>query len=336
MAVVAGRVWRPGEGFVEGWVRHDGERVVARGAGAPPESPVARGAILPAPLNAHTHVGDRVARGHDLRGLTLAQVVAPPDGLKHRILRETTRERLLQGIRLALLELEAAGCRTFMDFREGGPDGALLLREAATGTAVKPVIFGRVGGGWSDADAEAMLAIADGFGLSGLADSKNDVPERAAAIAHRMHKRFALHFSEEKREDVARALDLRPDFLVHGACCTREDLAAIAAARIPLVLCPRSNALFGAFPDLPAMLDAGVPLALGSDNAMFHPLDSLLDARLLAERYPSVSRDRLMEALVGQPLRAPDDQDVIVLSKDIFGREQPAVVWCSWRPQAKG
>jgi len=315
---------------VEGWLRHDGERIAARGEGAPPEEPAARGVILPAPLNAHTHVGDRVARGRDLRGLTLAQVVAPPDGLKHRILRETTRERLLDGMRLALLELEAAGCRTFMDFREGGPDGALLLREAAAGTALKPIIFGRVGGGWVEADVEAMLAIADGFGLSGLSDSKGDVPERASAISRRLGKRFALHFSEEKREDASRAVELRPDFIVHATHCTREDLAAFAAARIPIVLCPRSNALFGAFPDFAAMLDAGVPLALGSDNAMFHPLDSVLDARLLAQRYPRVPKDRIVEALVGQPLRMASDEDVIVLSGDLFGHEPPAVVWRSW------
>lgn len=331
VSVIAGQVWMGSE-FVHGWLRHDGQRIVGGGEGEPPEDPVARGVVLPAPLNAHTHVGDRVARGRDLRGLTLAQVVAPPDGLKHRILRETTRERLLEGVRAALAELEASGSRSFIDFREGGADGALLVRDAAGDTRMKPVIYGRVGGGWTDADAEAMLGVADGFGLSGLADSKGDVPERAAALARRLGKRFALHFSEDKREDAARAVALRPDFLVHGVHCTREDLASIAEARIPLVLCPRSNALFGAFPDLPAMLDAGVPLALGSDNAMFHPLDVLLDARLLAERYPRVPKDRIVEALVGRSLRAPDDHDIIVLGGDIFGREPPPVTWRSWSP----
>lgn len=334
VAVVAGHVWSPSGGFAEGWLRHDGARVVERGEGAPPEAPAARGLVLPAPVNAHTHVGDRVARGRDLRGLTLAQVVAPPDGLKHRILRETPREALLAGMRAAMRELGAAGARSFLDFREGGADGATLLREAAGG-ALRPRVLGRAGAAWEEDEMRRVLEVADGLGLSALADVKGDAPERAAAAARRAGKIFALHFSEDKREDVSRALALRPSFLVHATRCERADLRAIADAGVPIVLCPRSNALFGPLPDLPAMRELGIPLALGSDNAMFHELDVLQDARLLARAFPEASPDALLAALAGGPLRERGDEDVVVLEggdpRALWaGAAPPRVLWRSW------
>ena len=42
--------------------------------------------ICPALFNAHTHLGDTVAMDIPLPG-RLSDIVAPPDGLKHRILR---------------------------------------------------------------------------------------------------------------------------------------------------------------------------------------------------------------------------------------------------------
>ena len=78
---VNGRIYRPGEGWEHGWILHDGARVVDAGQGAPPRTPEAHGIVLPSLVDAHTHVGDRVARGHDLRGMSLAEVVKPPHGL---------------------------------------------------------------------------------------------------------------------------------------------------------------------------------------------------------------------------------------------------------------
>jgi cytosine/adenosine deaminase-related metal-dependent hydrolase len=185
-----------------------------------------------------------------------------------------------------------------VDFREQGTAGARMLRRAAEGTPVEPVILGRPARGWGEDEAREVLAVADGFGLSGLGDVADDAPERMAALAHRQGKRFALHFSEAQREDVGRALALHPDFLVHVVASPREDLAAIAAARVPVVACPRSNALFGRRPDVAAMLDLGIPVALGSDNAMFHPLDVLLDARLLRFQEARLAPDALLRAAI--------------------------------------
>src|SRR6056297_2505613 len=47
--------------------------------------------VIPAFVNAHTHIGDSIAKEAG-GGLSLDELVAPPDGLKHRLLRNTDRE----------------------------------------------------------------------------------------------------------------------------------------------------------------------------------------------------------------------------------------------------
>lgn len=308
---MTGHAWIEGEGFVEDEDVH--------------------GVVIPAPIDAHTHVGDRVGRGRDLAGFTLAQVVAPPDGLKHRLLRETPRDALVAGMRAALEEMLAGGTRTFIDFREQGVEGTRMLRDAAQGLPVRPIVMARCERGFDEAEAARVLAEADGYGWSGLADAEG--AERAASLCRRQGKRFALHFSEAAREDVGRALDLRPDLLVHATRCTREDLRAIADARVPVALCPRSNARFGAFPDWRAMLDEGVRLSLGSDNAMLHELGVLHDARLLAAR--GMARKDALALALSRDL--DDDAATVTLGSPsgdpfdaVFGPAPPRIVEVHW------
>lgn len=323
MECVAGVIWRPGEGAAEGWLLHDGGRILDAGEGRPPQAPAATGFVMPAPIDAHTHVGDRVGRGVDIRGLSLAEVVAPPHGLKHRLLRDTPPEALEAGMRAAMAEARAAGTRTIVDFREQGVDGLRMLRRAARGLDLRVVAMGRPVA-WTDAELDDVAREADGIGLSALGDVADDAPERAAAAARRHRKPFALHLSEARREDVGRALDLRPQFLVHVATATDDDLRAIAAARVPIVTCPRSNERFGLRADAPRMLALGIPLAIGSDNAMLHANDALEDARVLAARHPDVPCERWLEALtlggaraLGEAprswLRRGDDAALVVL-----------------------
>lgn len=315
--VIAGIIYRPGEGQREGWILHDGARVIDEGEGVPPSTPTARGFIMPSPVNAHTHAGDFVARGRFPRGASLAEVVAPPDGFKHRVLRETPPEALRDGMRAAVAEMRDA--KTFIDFREGGEAGARMLRDVAP----RAKIFGRCTNSFDEAEAERVLAVADGYGLSALGDVKGDEPERVAALARRLGKSFALHLSEDKREDAQRAISLSPAFVVHCVLATKADLRALASARVPIVACPRSNALFGPLPPVGEMLDEGVTLALGTDNAMMHPMNVLDEARFLFAR--GLPREALLDALIvgGRVaafgvapksfLRKGDDADFVVL-----------------------
>ncbi|HEX2022019.1 MAG TPA: amidohydrolase family protein [Candidatus Thermoplasmatota archaeon] len=300
---VAGDVFRPGEGWSRGWVLHDGRRVLDAGEGRPPQAPDVEGLVLPAPVDAHVHAGDRVARGIDVKGRTLAEVVAPPDGLKHRILRETPRDKLVAGMREALREAGESGARAVLDFREGGVDGVRMLREAAEGAPARAVALGRAPS-WSDEEIAAVLREADGIGFPGLRDAPGDAPERAAEACGRAGKPFAIHFSEDRREDVARVVALRPAFVVHAVRCDGADLRALADAGVHVVLCPRSNALFGPLPDARRMVELGVPLALGSDNAMFHAPDVWAEARVLARAFPDVPPERWLAAATAGGARA--------------------------------
>ena len=64
------------------------------------------------------------------------------------------------------------------------------------------------------------------------------------------------------------ALDARWQ-LVHATHTTPDEIAAVAATRAGIVLCPTTEANLGdGLPDLPGWLNAGVPLAIGSDAQM--------------------------------------------------------------------
>lgn len=346
---VAGQVYRPGAGVEEGWILHDGATVLDSGEGKPPTAPAATGIVVPTPVNAHTHLGDRVARGVDISGLSLADVVKPPDGLKHRLLAKTSPDALVNGMREALSEMAFAGARLAIDFREGGAEGVALLREAVQGEPASAMALGRAPS-WSDEEIAQVLDVADGIGFPGLDDAPPDAAARAAGACQRAGKPFALHFSEARRDDVDRALALKPAFLVHGVHATPEDLDAIAAARVPIVSCPRSNALFGGRADIAGMLDRGIRVALGSDNAMFHPLDVLLDARHLFDDWPGLAREDVLDMLIvggraaaGESprtswLRKGDPADFVVYALhgeplvDLLGDRPPRLLHAPWLP----
>lgn len=214
--------------------------------------------VLPAFVNAHTHVGDSIAKEAG-RGLALDELVAPPDGLKHRLLESASRQELVAAMRRSLQFMESGGTGAFLDFREGGVSGVEALREAARGLAIEPVAFGR--------DEIEVLDVADGFGASGSRDADFTAERQAAREAD---KPFGIHAGERDAEDVQGAIDLDPDHLVHMVHTEPAHLEQVEAASIPIVACPRSNMVTGVgLPDL-AELREHTTVALGTDNVMLN------------------------------------------------------------------
>lgn len=212
--------------------------------------------IIPAFVNAHTHIGDSIAKeaGGDL---SLEELVAPPDGLKHRLLRTASRERLVEGMRRTMRYMEATGTGTFIDFREGGTAGVEALQEASRSAEIDPVILGR--------DDPEVLEHADGFGASGAADGEFGSERRATANAGKL---FGIHAGEVDAGDINPALDLEPDFLVHLVAAEQVHLERLGDSEIPVVVCPRSNAATGVgTPPVEDLLDH-TTVALGTDNVM--------------------------------------------------------------------
>lgn len=261
--------WRYGEGrFVAGSVAIDGG-IVVDVSRQKAKDPLATGLILPAFANAHTHAGDAVVRG-ELSG-SLEALVAPPGGLKHRVLARSKDEDVIAAMRAFFEDMVHTGTTSFWDFREMGVPGVRQLFAAALGLPVRPLVFGRPRGMTYEADeVRALLRACDGIGISSLLDWDAGDAAKLARDAHGAGKGFATHASERVREDIDGVLDLKPDLLVHLTEATDGDLARVADAEVPVAVCPRSNAFFGKIVDLPRMVRMGVRLLLGTDNAMIN------------------------------------------------------------------
>lgn len=214
--------------------------------------------VVPAFINAHTHIGDSIAKEAG-RGLTLEELVAPPDGLKHRLLRESSREAMVAAIERSIRFMHAGGVSAFVDFREGGADGVSVLREAASGLPVDAFAMGR--------DELAALEVGDGYGASGAADAEF-APEREAA--READKPFGIHAGENRTDDIEPALDLEPDYLVHMVNAGSNHLDRVEREEIPVVVCPRANLVTSVgVPPIEELVER-TTVALGTDNVMLN------------------------------------------------------------------
>lgn len=214
--------------------------------------------VLPAFVNAHTHVGDSIAKGAG-RGLSLDDLVAPPDGLKHQLLRAADQSETVTAMRRSLQYMHRGGTAAFVDFREGGVEGVAALREAATDVDIEPVIFGR--------GDESVLEVADGYGASGARDEEFGGVRNATRQAGMP---FGIHAGERDEADINPALDLDPDHLVHMVHATDLHLDRIGDSGLPVVACPRSNLVTGVgLPPLRDLVDH-TTVALGTDNVMLN------------------------------------------------------------------
>ncbi|MFA6642265.1 MAG: amidohydrolase family protein, partial [Methanomethylophilus sp.] len=267
-----------GTGFVPGWAAAEHGILTAVGDGRCPENPAATGLIVPELVDAHTHCADAGVKVRP--GMTLEELVAPPDGLKHVYLRTTPPAVLARDIGRFTAEARTYGIGTIVDFREGGAAGARLLRQADP-TAV--ILARPAAGGADPTELREILATADGLAVSSLTDLPYRDAEACAEAAHAAGKLFAVHVSERVREDLDPVLALAPDFVVHMCEATDGDLRTCTDAGVPSVVCPRSNRFFGRVPPLARMKKAGCEVALGTDNAMLCSPDLRPEAALAAE-----------------------------------------------------
>ena len=271
---------------------------------------LAEGVITPGLWNAHTHLGDAVVT-QELKG-TIEELVAPPHGLKHRVLAKAKDAAVIAAMRRAMATMLRTGSTGFSDFREGGLRGLKLLYAAVAALPLQSLALGRPSGlAYDPREVAAILRASDGIAVSSFIDWPPDEIEKLAADVRRETKIFAIHCSERVREDIDKVLQLQPDFLVHMVHATDGDLVRCADARVPIVVCPRSNAFFGMTPDIPRMLRCGVELWLGTDNAMIN-VPSILREMEFAYRVARMkgevpAREIVEMALRGRRLAEPSD-----------------------------
>ncbi|QLG26574.1 amidohydrolase family protein [Halorarum halophilum] len=216
--------------------------------------------VAPAFVNAHTHIGDSIAKEAG-RGLSLDELVAPPDGLKHRLLREASREETVAAMRRSLEFMAESGTVAHIEFREGDVAGVEAIRDAGEGVPIESVVLGR---GSVDAMEHPE---SDGYGASGARDGDFDTARNAT---RRAGKLFGIHAGERDADDVNPAMDLDPDFLVHMVHPDPVHLDRLADADVPVVVCPRSNLVTNVGVAPLRELVERTTVALGTDNVMLN------------------------------------------------------------------
>lgn len=263
-------------GHHEGWVDVEGGRIRDAGRGEPGRADV-QGWILPSPVNSHTHIADAYLRDTPGKPHTVKELFGP-GGWKHRHLDApaATQREAAEGY---VQEMADVGTAAFLDFREGGLAGIRWLRDLDL--ACTPRVYGRGTKGFNEDEARRVAAAGDGIGLSGLRDLRPNELDAWADAAKDARKPLAIHVSEDKRDAIDHALSLDPAFVVHMTCGTPGDFEELADARVPIVVCPRSNGHFGRRPPVAAMLEAGCTVALGTDNGMLQDGDLWAEARAL-------------------------------------------------------
>ena len=254
--------------------------------------------VIPGLCNAHTHMGDSCLPD-GATGLTLEQGFFRPNGFKYRELAKLTREEHLPHVEAHLRYMARTGTVCHIDFREQGPYGSELLREASRTTGVESIILGQFSGVPFDlptletntapfpdkdlAELRAILACADGFSESTMNDLTDTAWGQVRELTTSLGKLRAIHCLENAgyrdvsvlrtgKGDLERAIALLdPHLIVHMTVASPEEIALLAKSGNTAVLNPRANANLGLpLPPIRGLLDAGARCLLGTDNGLLN------------------------------------------------------------------
>jgi cytosine/adenosine deaminase-related metal-dependent hydrolase len=248
----------------------------------------------PALVNSHVHIGDSVALDVG-DGRPLEDIVRPPNGLKHRILESSPPGMLLEAMRNSARDMITHGIGSFIDYREGGPEGVELLREAIDDLPISGIILGRDPVIFDQEASRAeirrrvrgVLRVSDGFAPSGMGEITDETASIIVEECERAGKIASIHVAEHRESqrrsledtgmsEVERALNAGFKLLVHLTNPVRGDLELVRESGASVVLCPRSNgALSSGIPPIRRMHELGINLLLGTDNLMVNSPDML-------------------------------------------------------------
>lgn len=300
-------------GFKRRYLGFENNEIVETGVSSP-KKPICTGLIVPTFVNAHTHIGDSFIRK---RGVELPrdveELVAPPHGLKHKLLKEASKEEINAGMKESINEMIEAGVTCFCDFRENGIKGVEQLKTALEHTNISSLILSRPEGLNYDSDeVEKLLNNSQGIGASSILDWEYSELEKVAKHTKKRKKIFAIHTSESIREDIDLVLDLKPDVLIHMVYATESDLVRVKESNIPVVACPRSNAFFGLKADVNLMKQVGIDIVLGTDNAMLNSPNVLDEMTYLKAQFNEFSTEDLLNMITYIPRKALNWDDCIL------------------------
>jgi cytosine/adenosine deaminase-related metal-dependent hydrolase len=224
--------------------------------------------LIPGLINSHVHIVDNFAKENGYNR-NLLEIVAPPDGLKHKLLRETSKKVKMLSIKRGVNELYSNGITTFMDFREGGVKGIKLIKNALNESDIIYKVQGRYS---NRNEIEVVFKLGDGLGLSSYSKVQKEDKQLIRRYKQKYRKMVACHDAENKlKTELFQNIieDDLVDLVVHGTYYTENEILKLKKNQISLVLCPRSNAYFGVgFPDIKTILKHEIEVSIGTDNFM--------------------------------------------------------------------
>ena len=250
--------------------------------------------LIPGLINSHTHIGDSIAKDIALDKDPDSKI-NPIFGIKQKILRETEPKKLAYFMRKTVKSMLKKGTTTFVDFREGGLDGVLLIQKVLSNIPIRAIILGRLEFYQSKNQIkkntpipqsyqnkiESLLTNCDGIGISG----SNENSDSALKQLSKTKKIRAIHCAETKQSylkskqttrktEPQRCLLLKPNFLVHMTYASKSDLRLVSKKISGIVVCPRANAsLAEGIPDIEQMMKMNCNVAIGTDNLMINSPD---------------------------------------------------------------
>lgn len=288
-SILTGSIWC-GDGFSKGYITIEDGVVEDVQFGTYKGDPDFKGCIMPGIIDTHTHIADAGLKLD--RRYTLEELVAPPNGLKHRYLKNTPTEKMVGDMVSYISGLTSKGVSRIIDFREGGVEGSRMLRSISP----RSVILGRpISKEFDPNEIDEILEYADGIGIPSISDMPRTYIDMIAQEVHKKNKILALHVSERVREDIDYVISLRPHFVVHMVQATHSDIAKCVDNDIRISVCPRSNLYFGMRAPVNDMINAGADLSLGTDNAMLTPdRDIFEEMRVFYELLTPLNKERAL------------------------------------------
>jgi Cytosine deaminase and related metal-dependent hydrolases len=98
--------------------------------------------LIPGFINAHTHIADSIGKDVTLNS-SVDEKIHPVFGIKSKILKNTSQENLSNFMKNTCHSMIRKGITTFVDFREGGIDGVILLKKVLSDVPIQSIVLGR-------------------------------------------------------------------------------------------------------------------------------------------------------------------------------------------------
>ncbi len=269
--------------------------------------------LIPGLINSHTHIADSI--GKDLSiDADVNSKIHPMIGLKQKLLKETPSKVLSKYIKNSAKSMIKKGITTFVDFREGGLDGVLLLKKSLIDVPIRCVILGRIehyntrteiksNMPLPEANCEQLTQLlknCDGIGISGTNENSNSNLQsfsktKKMRVIHAAETMESVNVSKKltAKSEIQRAMLLKPTFLIHMTFATKNDLKLAAKNTRGIVVCPRANSsLAEGIPNIVLMQKLGCNIAIGTDNVMINSPDIFREMDYLWKVTMGISQNR--------------------------------------------